>query len=112
MALPTSAPRDFTLLFAARICRLFAYGFLAVVLVLYLRTLGFSETRIGVLLAFTLLTGIVYPLAVAGIGRVLFPDQVSGSLLMRDGKEIDVPLGEVVPGDIVILHAGSVIPAV
>jgi MFS family permease len=55
MSLPTSAPRDFTLLFAARIVRLFAYGFLAVVLVLYLRALGFSETRVGVLLAFTLL---------------------------------------------------------
>ena len=55
MALPSSAPRDFALLFAARICRLFAYGFLAVVLVLYLRTLGYSEARIGVLLAFTLL---------------------------------------------------------
>ncbi len=55
MALPTSAPREFTLLIAARSCRLFAYGFLAVVLVLYLRTLGYSEARIGVLLAFTLL---------------------------------------------------------
>jgi len=55
MALPTSAPRDFALLFAARVCRLFAYGFLAVVLVLFLRTLGYTETRIGVLLAFTLL---------------------------------------------------------
>ncbi len=55
MALPTSAPREFTLLFAARVCRLFAYGFLAIVLVLYLRTLGYSEARIGVLLAFTLL---------------------------------------------------------
>lgn len=55
MPLPTSAPRDYTLLFAARILRLFAYGFLAVVLVLYLRSLGYSETRVGVLLAFTLL---------------------------------------------------------
>ncbi len=55
MALPTTAPRDFALLFAARILRLFAYGFLAVVLVLYLRALGYSEARVGVLLAFTLL---------------------------------------------------------
>lgn len=55
MPLPTSAPRDFALLFAARILRLFAYGFLAVVMVLYLRGLGYSETRVGVLLAFTLL---------------------------------------------------------
>jgi len=55
MSLPTTAPRDFALLFAARIGRLFAYGFLAVVLVLYLRALGYSEARVGVLLAFTLL---------------------------------------------------------
>jgi MFS family permease len=55
ISLPTSAPRDFTLLFAARMVRLFAYGFLAVVLVLYLRALGYSEARVGVLLAFTLL---------------------------------------------------------
>jgi MFS family permease len=53
--LPTSAPRDFALLFAARMARLFAYGFLAVVMVLYLRALGFSEARVGVLLACTLL---------------------------------------------------------
>ncbi len=55
MSLPTSAPREFTLLFAARICRLFAYGFLAVIMVLYLRALGLSEARAGVLLTFTLL---------------------------------------------------------
>jgi len=42
-------------LFATRIVRLFSYGFLAVVLVLYLREIGFSEARIGALLAFTLL---------------------------------------------------------
>ncbi len=55
MSLATVAPREFALLFAARMARLFAYGFLAVVMVLYLRALGFSESRVGVLLAFTLL---------------------------------------------------------
>jgi MFS family permease len=55
MPLPTTAPRAFTLLFAARIIRLFAYGFLGLVLVLYLRALGYAEARVGVLLAFTLL---------------------------------------------------------
>jgi K+-transporting ATPase ATPase C chain len=41
------------------------------------------------LVLFALLTvasGIVYPLAVTGIGRAFFPNQVSGSLVMRDGK--------------------------
>jgi MFS family permease len=55
MPLPTTAPRAFALLFAARIFRLFAYGFLGLVLVLYLRALGYAEARVGVLLAFTLL---------------------------------------------------------
>jgi K+-transporting ATPase ATPase C chain len=36
-------------------------------------------------LALTLLTGIVYPLVVTGIGRLAFPQQVDGSLVSRDG---------------------------
>src|SRR5580704_17917834 len=43
------------------------------------------------LVIFTLLTGLtglVYPLLVTGLGRVFFPDQVSGSLLVRDGKAV------------------------
>lgn len=32
-------------------------------------------------------------------------------LLMRDGKETELPISDVVPGDIVILQAGSLIPA-
>jgi MFS family permease len=47
--------RDVALLFATRSLRLFAYGFLAVVLVLYLSSAGLSEGRIGLLLSLTLL---------------------------------------------------------
>lgn len=36
----------------------------------------------------SVLTGIVYPLAVTGAGRVLFPAQVAGSLIERDGKVV------------------------
>jgi K+-transporting ATPase ATPase C chain len=36
----------------------------------------------------TLLTGLVYPLAVTGLAQLLFPHQANGSLLLRDGKVI------------------------
>ena len=36
----------------------------------------------------TVLTGLVYPLAVTGIGKLLFRDQVGGSLVLRDGKPV------------------------
>ncbi|MBI4515333.1 MAG: MFS transporter [Deltaproteobacteria bacterium] len=47
--------RDGRLLFATRIARLFAYGFLSVVLALYLAQLGLNEVRIGLLLSLTLI---------------------------------------------------------
>ncbi|HVP43822.1 MAG TPA: potassium-transporting ATPase subunit KdpC [Terriglobales bacterium] len=34
----------------------------------------------------TILLGIVYPLVVTGIARVLFPDKANGQLIVRDGK--------------------------
>src|SRR5512136_2854691 len=54
-AVPTRASREVALLFSTRSVRLFAYGFLAVVLVLYLSEAGLSEGRIGLLLSLTLL---------------------------------------------------------
>jgi MFS family permease len=57
--MPTHALRTLTpdgrLLFATRFVRLFAYGSLAVVLVLYLRAAGLTETQAGVLLTLVLL---------------------------------------------------------
>ncbi|MBP1692899.1 MAG: rane protein, major facilitator superfamily [Chloroflexi bacterium] len=46
--------RDGRLLFATRAARLFGYGFLSVILVLYLTALGISETKVGILLTLTL----------------------------------------------------------
>jgi hypothetical protein len=46
---------DGWLLFATRSMRMFAYGFLSVVLVLYLTAEGLSEKEIGFLLTMTLL---------------------------------------------------------
>ena len=36
----------------------------------------------------TVITGIVYPLVVTGIGQLLFSRQASGSLILEDGKPI------------------------
>ena len=51
---PGDATPGIRLLFAARVVRMFGYGFLAVVLVLYLAALGLNEARIGLLLTLTL----------------------------------------------------------
>jgi len=47
--------RNIILLFSTRIVRLFAYGFLSVVLVLYLAEAGLGEVQIGLLLSLTLI---------------------------------------------------------
>jgi len=46
--------RDLALLFSTRIVRLFAYGFLSVVLALYLTQLALSEVQIGLIFSLTL----------------------------------------------------------
>ena len=46
--------RDCRILFITRIARMFAYGFLSVVLALYLAQLGFSNALIGLILSLTL----------------------------------------------------------
>ena len=40
------------------------------------------------LLLLTVLTGLVYPLAVTGLAQLLFPDQANGSLIVREGRVI------------------------
>lgn len=39
-----------------------------------------------VLVVLTLLTGVVYPLAVTGLAQVLFPGRANGSLVKQDGR--------------------------
>jgi K+-transporting ATPase ATPase C chain len=43
---------------------------------------------IVLILAFTVITGLIYPLAMTGIAEVIFPYQSHGSLVEKDGKVI------------------------
>ena len=40
------------------------------------------------LVVLTVLTGVIYPLAVTGLAQLLFPNQANGSVIIRDGKVI------------------------
>lgn len=44
------------------------------------------KISLRIFLFFTILTGIIYPLIVAGAGQLLFRDKANGSILVRDGK--------------------------
>jgi K+-transporting ATPase c subunit len=43
----------------------------------------------------TVLTGVVYPLAVTAVAQVFFPAQANGSLIVKDG----VPIGSALIGN-------------
>jgi len=61
---PGELTTDGRLLFATRVLRLFAYGLLSVILVLYLTKVGLSEREIGLLLSATLAGDIVVSLLI------------------------------------------------
>lgn len=48
----------------------------------------FLRPAVTLLIAFTLLTGIAYPLAMTELAQVLFPAQARGSLVERDGTVV------------------------
>ena len=43
---------------------------------------------VSILLAFTLITGLVYPVVVTAVAQVVFPGQANGSMIVVDGKTV------------------------
>jgi potassium-transporting ATPase KdpC subunit len=52
------------------------------------RLLASLRSAVVLFLLLTVLTGLVYPLVITGLARLLFPAQAAGSLLTRDGHAI------------------------
>jgi K+-transporting ATPase ATPase C chain len=50
--------------------------------------LNYLRTGASMLVLFTVLTGLAYPLAITGITGVIMPGQAKGSLIMKDNKII------------------------
>jgi K+-transporting ATPase ATPase C chain len=46
------------------------------------------RTAVLIFLVFTVLTGLIYPLAVTGIAQLVFPRQANGSLIVKDGRAV------------------------
>jgi len=67
---------------------------------------------------------VVGAMVVLSVGLGFFQERKSGKaveklqemvetncVVIRDGKEAEIPMVEIVPGDLVVLHAGAIIPA-
>ncbi len=50
--------------------------------------LSYLRPAIVLLVLFTILMGLVYPLLVTGIAQGLFPSQANGSMIVQDGKAV------------------------
>jgi len=46
------------------------------------------RNALTMLVLMTVITGVIYPLAVTGLAQVLFPSQANGSLVVKDGKPV------------------------
>jgi MFS family permease len=84
-----SIPADTRLLFSTRVLRLFAYGFLSVILAFYLSALGLQEVSIGLMLTLTLLGDTVVSLWITThadrIGRRMMLIAGAGLMVLAAG---------------------------
>lgn len=52
------------------------------------RFMTYVRPAVSLFILLSLLTGIVYPLLITGIGQAVFPEQANGSLIAKNGKVI------------------------
>ncbi|MBI4683680.1 MAG: cation-translocating P-type ATPase [Nitrospirae bacterium] len=99
--------------------RLFINQFKNILIIILIVAIGFSALIgefidaiiISVIVVFTAVLGFIQEYraekALEALKRMLFPTITA----LRDGKEKDIPIKELVPGDILLLEAGDKIPA-
>jgi MFS family permease len=97
---------DAGLLFVTRITRLFAYGFLSVVLALYLAQVGLSEGRIGLLLSLTLAGDAVVTLSITTSADRLGRRRM---LIVGAGLMVIAGLVFIITHNLIILMAAAIV---
>ena len=69
--------------------------------------LQFIRPSLAMMLLFTILTGLIYPFAILGIGQAAFPAAANGNLVSRNGVVVGSALiGQAFDGSVMPLSAG------